>query len=171
MTSSIPYTMSLDNTHMYNIRDRRGPLPKKLYHPSSITSYLRSDPDLTKAYYMLKLARLEDIYDAEQANFTLFVPSDKYMSDIPEGIFTNMDSGTARAIIQSMTLRNKITAELLAGSGASRYITMNHYNKLYITSNNNDVYVNSNALIVSKDIELENGIVHVINKLITPVIV
>jgi uncharacterized surface protein with fasciclin (FAS1) repeats len=170
MTSCGPYSQSNNFTSMTHIQDLRGSLPRKEYTRDSLTDIISRNQDFSKFKYILKLSKLDGIYNDPQANFTLFVPSDKELANVPEGVFTNMDDATARHIIQASTLRNRITGILLEDSPASYFVTMCRINKLFITNVNGETYVDS-ARVIQKDIECGNGIIHVIDRLIWPLMI
>jgi len=157
---------------MYRIPDIRGPYPVKSYTPNSLMGYIASRDDMTRMAFMIRLAKLDGIYNDPQADFTLFVPLDTSLTDVDESVFINMDDCTARTIIQSLTIRRIIPCQLIEDNKASRYNTMNQYNKLFITVGpDNTVYVNNDTKILEKDILLSNGMIHTIDKLIWPVMV
>jgi uncharacterized surface protein with fasciclin (FAS1) repeats len=169
MTSITPTTMSLDNSHMYSFVDLRKCVkgPKK-YCRGSIMDIINSNPDFSKFSFIIKLARLDDILNDIQANFTVFVPSNRMISDLPEGVLTNLDISSARQIILSSTLKYRITSELLEDSPSSYFVTMNSVEKLFITNINGITYINNCIRVVHKDIQATNGLIHVVDKLIWP---
>lgn len=171
MTSSGPYTQSYNMTHMWDITDLRGCLPKKGVCARSLTGILKNHPDFTKFNYVLELSGLDGIYNDKQANFTLFVPSDKALRYLPNGVLTNMDKATARHLIKSSTLDRIITSDLLESSQAFYVLTKDLPNRLFISNVNNKTYINGDACIVSKDLMASNGIIHVIDVLLWPEII
>lgn len=171
MTAIGPYTKSYDFTHMAFIPDIRGNKPPREYRTGSMVDILSSNPDFSKALYMLKLAKLDTIYDEPQANFTLFVPSNAAIAKIPDEVFVNMDRATARHITMSSSMLNKITGTLLEDSPASYFLTTNRQNKLFISNVNRQTYVNNCLKVIKKDIIADNGVIHVIDGLIWPAII
>jgi len=185
MTSSGPYTPYLNFTHMFNIPDLRGPLPIKLSSPNTLLNIIQLHPDFQKFYHLIKLANLENILNDIQADFTMFVSSDKALSRIiGDDIFTNMDILTARAILRSSMLNNRISSEVFKDSPCAYYNTVDQANRLCITNVNGETYINNtakvnninknlgkNAKVIYKDIVATNGIIHVIDNLIIPYIV
>jgi hypothetical protein len=166
MAGITPNCASHNMTHMYDFHDLRSTQKKIIYSPRSIMGIINNNPNFSRFNYMLKLAKLDSIYNDIQANFTLFVTDDKSLSHISEAVFTNMDVLLARHIIQKSTLKNKITAELLKGSPVSYFSTMNRAEKLYITNVDNQTYINSSIKIIDTDLEANNGIIHIVNNLI-----
>lgn len=174
MVSIGPSTQSNNFTHMFDIPDLHScpSLPSdKQYCPNSIMDIINTNTDFTKFYYMVKLAKLEGVLNNKQANFTLFVPSDKAIAKLGESMFINMDSATARHIVKSSTLDKRITSELLQDSKASYFVTKDPVNKLFISNNYDNIYINNDIQVIQKDILLSNGIIHVIDGLINPIII
>jgi uncharacterized surface protein with fasciclin (FAS1) repeats len=172
MTSQGPYTQSYDFTHMYNLGDLRSTSSKykKIsVCPDSMLDIIHTHPDFKKMKYMMELSGLETTYNDPQANFTIFVPSDKALSGINENIFLNMDRNTARGIIKTSTINRKIPSELLKDSMACYFYTLYPPNRLYINSIRNELYINDCIRVIGTDIITKNGIIHVIDKLIDPI--
>lgn len=171
MVSIGPYSESMNFRHMFDIPDLRGHLPHREPCPTSLTGIIQNHPDFSRFRYMLNLANLESTYNDPQANFTLFIPSDKALSYIDNGVFTNMDKGIARHIVKSSTLRRKITSAILADSPASWLHTNDPPNRLFVTNLNGRTYINNTINVIHKDMEATNGIIHVIDDLIWPDII
>ena len=168
MVSSGPYTQSMNQTHMFDLPDLRGPLPIIIKCPNSLSGIVDSHPDFTKFKYMLNLAKLDTLYGDLQADFTIFVPSDNALRHINNNVFLNMNKNTARHIIKSSTLKRKITSAILSDSPASWFHTMDPPNRLFVTNINGKTYLNNTINVVHKDIPASNGIIHVIDGLIWP---
>ncbi len=171
MVSIGPYSESLNFTHMFNQRDLRGPLPLRKETPGSLSYLIAFHPDFSRFRYMLRLAKLDGLYNDIQADFTVFIPSDKALEHIPPGVFTNMDDATARHIILSSTLNRRITRDILEDSPASYFITRDPTNRLFITNISGRTYLNNDINVIHKDLEASNGIIHVIDALIIPLII
>jgi uncharacterized surface protein with fasciclin (FAS1) repeats len=168
MTSSGPYTQSHNMTHMWDFTDLCGNLPKQHICTTNLYGIIKNNINFSKFKYILKLAKLDNILNDPQANFTLFVPTDKALNNISDGVFTNMDSSVARHIIKSSMLERKITSDILENSPACNFITKDPPNKLFITNMNGKTYINNCIQIIEKDIDANNGIIHTIDGLIWP---
>lgn len=171
MVSIGPNSQSYNFTHMFSIPDLRGHLPKQEECPNSLMSIISNHKDFSKFRYMVKLAKLEGILNDKQADFTLFIPSDRAISGLGDNVFINMDDATARHIIKTSMLDRKITSELLSDSPASYFITKDQPNRLFITNISGRTYINNDINIIHKDMLASNGIIHVIDKLIWPEII
>ena len=129
---------------------------------------LNTHPDFTKFTYIVKLAELDILLDQEQANFTLFVPSDtelKYNNQI-DTIISNMDKGDAKQLVSALLLDGRLPKEILTDSPASYYTTKNNSNRMFITNINGNTKINNDVTVLHFDIIRTNGIVHVVDKLI-----
>ena len=172
MVSMAPTTQSYDLSHMYLIPDLRsvGPV-KEIINPNSLLGIINSHEDFKKFKYILNLSGMSGRYADPQGDFTVFVPSDVAISHIPEEIFINMDSNTARAIVKSSTLKRRIPSELIEDSPATKFITTDPINKLFITNISGNTTINECINIVHKDMMSSNGIIHVVDGLLWPVII
>lgn len=169
MTSIGPYSQSHNFTHMFNIRDIRGCLPKKELCCNSISGFIQNNPNLSIFNKMLEKSNLQSIYNDNQANLTLFVPSDLALKDLDKNIFKNMNNLTARNIIKASTLDRRIPSELLEDSPSAYFNTKNPYNRIFISNMNEKTYINNCINIIQKDIETNNGIIHIVDGLIWPI--
>ena len=168
MTSCGPNTQSMNFSHMFDFNDINGKLPKKTYSKNSIMDVINYHPDFTKFLYIVKLADMDNILDKQQANFTLFVPSNSSIKDIREDIILNMDQGDAKNIVQSSLLDYRIPKELLVDSPAAYFNTLSPQNRMFVTNINSNTKINNTLNIVHFDIICTNGIIHVVDKLIRP---
>lgn len=170
MVSISPNTLPFINSHMYSFNDLR-PCVKKTsscYCPNSIMDIINTNQNFTKFRFIIKLAGLDITYDSQLANYTLFVPSDAALSKIPEGVFLNMDIGTARNIVKTATLKNKITFDLIKDSPISSFLTLNDSEKLLITNISGVTNINNCIRLIKPDILACNGVIHVTNDIIWP---
>lgn len=168
MVSTGPSYEYKNFTHMFDMPDLRGPLPEIKYNKDSIMYLLNDNPDFSKFKYIIKLANLENIYNDIQANFTLFVPSDKALSHIDDNVFINMDLLTARNIIRSSTLKQRITGAILEDSPISLLHTLDPRNRLRVTNINGRTFLNNSINVIHTNISASNGMIHVVDNLLWP---
>ena len=171
MTANFPYSEASNFRTMFDITDLRGPLPYKATCPSSITGILQSHPYLSKAQHVLKQSGLESLYDDPQANFTLFVPSDHAYSRLEPGVFENIDLSIARHLIQGNTLKRKITKDLLQNTPVAQYETKSPPNRLFVSNLSGKTFINNCVPVLQFNIEATNGIIHVLDGVVWPIIV
>jgi uncharacterized surface protein with fasciclin (FAS1) repeats len=172
MTSIGPNTTSLLNTHMYEFVNKRPcVITKKKYNINSLMGIIDRNPDFSIFSYIVKLAKLDNMFDNTCYNYTIFIPSDNLLCQKIKNMVTNFDISTARQIVLASTLKNKITYELLEDDPASYYITLNPVQKMYITNINGNMSVNVEINVIYKDITATNGIIHVTDNLILPYLI
>ena len=173
MTSIGPNSQSYNFIHSFDIPDlKRNVTKEPSYTQGTLMWMINSDPNFSKIKYMIKLAKLDGIYNDPQANITLFIPYDLFLKHIAEEYFTEMDIGAARQTIQNCTLKYKITSELIEDSAMSYYTTVAR-DKIEIMNINGITYCrkgeapyNPTLRIIKKDIIASNGIIQVINGLL-----
>jgi uncharacterized surface protein with fasciclin (FAS1) repeats len=172
MASIGPNTASLMNTHMYEFVNRRPcVITKKKYNINSLMGIIDRNPDFSIFSYIVKLAKLDSMFDNICDNYTIFIPSDGLLCEEIKNMVTNFDISTARQVVQASTLKNKITCDILEDDPASYYITLNPVQKMYITNINDKMRVNVNINVIYKDIEATNGLINVIDGIILPYLI
>jgi hypothetical protein len=169
MTSCGPNTQSYNFTHMFTFNDIRGNLPVKTYHKNSLMFLLDTHPNFTIFTYIVKLADMDIILDNIQANFTLFAPSDSDLKHIDKNVFLNMDTGSARNIVLSSLINNRIPSELLKNSPAMYLNTNSPQNRMFITNIDGITRINNQMRVIHFDIICNNGIIHVVDNLLKPI--
>ena len=165
MVSNGPSTQSNNFTHMFEFVDLRGSAPQKKYDPNSIMGVINNTRYFSKFKYIIEKAMMNDILGSQQANFTLFIPTDLGLGDKN---LADIDVGSARQIVKSSMLDRKITSELLEDSPASFFMTNDPYNRIFVRNIGGVTYINDDIKIIQKDIIIGNGIIHVIDKLLRP---
>ena len=168
MVSVAPNSQSLNFTHMWNQTDIRGPLPKAEACSNSLLGALEKNPDFSIFRKIVKKAKMEDIFNNKQANFTVFVPSDNSMSPEMKENINNMDLLKARQIIKASSLDNKISSECFAGRQSLSLVTRDRSNRIEISSSNGQTFLNKTITLVSSDLILDNGIIHTVSEPIIP---
>lgn len=169
MTSCGPYWQAQNYTHMFDIPDIRGPLPIVKLCPGSIASIINDNPDFSAFNFILRLSGLQNIYNGLQANCTLFVPSNSVFKDT--NFIKNMDRNTAINIVRNSTLDKIITKDIIQESPASIFTTRNNPNNLFIQNISGISEICPNIHFLQFNIRANNGIIHVIDKLIIPDVV
>ena len=172
MTYCAPNSHSYNFTHMFDMPDLRGPLPKIIAQPNTLLSIIDNHPDFTKFKFMVNRANLRDTLNSTQSEFTLFIPSDKALSmKINDDYFINMDILTARSIVRTSMLNRRISSEVIEDSPNAYYYTIDKANRLCISNISGQTYINGDIKVIYKDIMANNGIIQVIDGLIIPHIV
>lgn len=167
MTAQYPCAPRFDMTHMYNMRDSRGCLPKKAYCENSIMGIIEKNPDFSKFRYLIKLAKLDGSLNDPQANVTVFVPSDKAIAPLGDSWCVNADLGWAFNLVRTSTVNRRITLELLAQSPAFYLLTRNDPNRLFLSNISGKTLINNDVCVLA-EIPCTNGSIIVVDKLILP---
>jgi len=168
MTANGPSTEAHDMRSMYVHSDNHGCPPKRLLYPNSIAGVLGGRKDTSKFHAILRMARLEELYNDPAADFTLLTPVDPF---IPDDVFVNMDQSLARHIVKTCTLNRRIPMELLRDNPVSIFITADPPNKLRVSTIQGVTYVNEFIKITEPDVMCSNGILHLTTGIIWPVII
>jgi uncharacterized surface protein with fasciclin (FAS1) repeats len=168
MTASMPYSEVFNYRTMFDFTDLRGCLPEKKFCPTSLTGLVNEHPDFRKFSYILNLSGLAPTYNNAQANFTIFVPSDKALDGIHPSVLENLDALEARHIVQSSTLKRRIPGAILEDSPAAIFTTLGDPNNLWVTNMSGHTYINNTINVIHKDMSASNGLIHVVDRLIWP---
>mgnify|MGYP001289925403 CR=1 FL=1 len=169
MVSLGPYHEKTSNMYILDQRLPRGSAySKQVECPNSLSYIISNEKRFSKFRYILRLSKLNNLYNDIQSNSTLFVPTDNFLQNIPESVFINMDLLTARQIIKASTLKNRITNDILKDNPSCYFITENSTNKLLVTNFNNQTKLNNQINLLDEEIFANNGIIHVIDDLILP---
>ena len=157
-----------------NIKDLRKPIQPKEPKacPGNLMSLIQDNPDFSIFNYMIGVGQLYNKFNSPQANFTIFVPTDSFLrAKYSENMFKNMDLYTARETVLYHTLRGKVTFDMLRSSKCMYLDTMidkSVYSKILVESRDNTVVLNNTARMKAKDIQLTNGMIHIITDLLIP---
>jgi transforming growth factor-beta-induced protein len=171
MTSSGPYTQSLNFTHMYDMPDLNGYI-KPSITPNSLLDIISDKKNGFTFYgFLLEKSGLRELFNQLSFNYTVFIPNDitikiKNLDDI----FLNADMSYSRSIILSTMLDNKITTDLLMISEMIQLMTKSPPNNLNISYMNDIITINDIATVTQSNIEANNGLIHVIDNVIFPIV-
>ena len=169
MVSFAPNTQSLLYNHMSFFTDYQSDVePKMCLNKGSIYDFISSNPKFSKFKKIVDTANRMGFLNDDQANCTVFIPSDDYLKHIPQNYFNTMDDGLAREILASSTIPKILASDLITSSPVAYYYTRNPKMRMYVTNINSRTKINNCATIVRYDIWCNNGIIHLIDNLIEP---
>lgn len=168
MTSSGPYTEAFNYRQMFDIQDLRGKLPLSSLNPSSIAGYIDNNPKLSFFNHLIKKANKTNELNDPLANRTMFIPLDNLLSPEEKKAILSADGNTALHYLASCSLKNIIPSDLLRESGCATYYTLNRPNNIFVNLDAENFLLNHRVSIVSPDIHLSNGLIHLTNGLLTP---
>lgn len=168
MVSVGPDTQSYNYTHMYSFVDLNTDCKKPEIEKGSIYDYINSNPSFSKFKTIVNHSKNIGLLNDIQANCTVLIPKDEYLSDIPLEYFTKMDDGLARQILASSIIDRKICGKLLSSSPVAYYITRNPEMRMYVENISGITTVNRCSRVVQYDIKCTNGLIHIITGLLVP---
>jgi len=168
MTACYPESQNYMFTHMWSFQDLQGNKPELLRNKGTIYDFLVSDGSFKKFLLIVDRARMTSQLDQIDANFTMMIPPDNFLQQIPEEYFAQMDDGLARQILKASSINRKIDSQLITSSPVSYYYTLNPKMRMYITNIGGVTQINNCAQITQYDVPMTNGLVHITNGLVIP---
>lgn len=169
MTSYAPNTQSYLFNHMSSFVDYSTDKDPVMYiNQGSIYDFISSNTKFSKFKKIVDTANRMGFLNQEQATCTVFVPSDDYLTHIPQEYFDTMDDGLAKDILAASTIPKILAADLITSSPVCYLYTKNPKMRMYVTNINSRTILNNCASIVQYNIWCNNGIVHLIDNLIEP---
>lgn len=160
MTSIGPYDNIHEMNHMWDFTDIRGKFPINAWRLNGIMGTLKRLGTFTKFLKIIKMANMEHKFDHTLFDSTIFVVDDKTIND---DFIDQMDTGTARQIIDSFLISGQLDPEFIKSSPMS-YYTNKRGDNILVSNINNDTYVNQNSLIVNHFVT-DNGIIYQLDSL------
>lgn len=172
-----PGTQSYNFTHMYDQVDLRGCSPKTDGCKGGLMNTLLIHKDFSEFAAIVKKAKLETIFNSPQADFTVFVPDNKAIQRQYHNFASKINISEAQHIVKSLTLKNRITYDLLKDSPMATYTTRDFPNNLTVMNVNGRTIVTNcsercageSANLIHADILCKNGIIHVIDNVLYPI--
>ena len=137
----------------------------------TIAEYIAIDPDFSILLQALKKANLADLLDGE-GNFTLFAPDNYAFNDLFEelgvsGIY-DIKADTLIPILLYHMLGTEIKYSMFfSGNYTTLSPDLGNYRILNI-SVSDGVYINSDARVIYPDVDVKNGVIHIIDKVLVP---
>lgn len=169
MVSYGPDVENYNFTHMYSFVDYRpNKKPEVCINKNSIYAIIYGNPAFSTFRKIVDRANMIGVLNEMQAGFTVLVPSDEGLANIPKSYFDTMDIGLAKQIVKASCLNGCIDKFLLTSSPVAYYYTLNPDMRMYITNIGGSCIVNNCAKIVNFDMKACNGMVHVIDGFIAP---
>ena len=140
---------------------------------NTISGFIHSHPGEYQLFaWMIKLADMELKMGSEQFDQTLFLVNDanlrtQFGND--DSFFINMDKHQAIHIIGAHLLNKKIHKKTLESQRLTKLFTKNQQTELMFLNNYGDITINNMARLIEADIKLQNGVIHIIDRLLLPV--
>lgn len=170
MVSMGPYTQAFDMRHMYDFVDLRKKNPTKCsFDDNSLLGILHNTPDFSIFLSLVDKAQVAGKLSQEQADYTLFVPSDAELrKKYSDNYLKNIDKGTATQIIAFSTMNRKIDKKLLQSSPVSTFPTTNRSNTLSVSTVSGITMLQNTIQVIHWNHLADNGLIHVIDDFLIP---
>jgi uncharacterized surface protein with fasciclin (FAS1) repeats len=174
MTSSHGYYAYQDLVQTYSPNDLRY-LPKEptLYDKNSVFGFLLEN-NFTFFSYLFRTSKMDVRASQPQYNSTLFVCSDHILSQqLGEEFFMNLDRSDMLKIINLHTLTAPINEESLRSRRLSILQTRDPTSTITIINNGNELplevsVANRGGRVMSRQINCNNGIIYLLDRLLLP---
>jgi uncharacterized surface protein with fasciclin (FAS1) repeats len=136
--------------------------------PNTATDLIIEDPSLSSFYAAVKHA---DMVDAlKSGNFTVFAPNNEAFEVAGYGgiaAITSLPKDSARNIIAYHIVPNeRLKSDIITTIENTEYVTQSK-EKLFVSRMDTSIYVNG-AQIVKQDVKIDNGVVHIVNRVLSP---
>ena len=155
---------------------KKGKKQKKQPKCLTIGELAESSEDFTTLLEALKLAGLWEAVNDPEAELTIFAPTNDAFADIQEGTVTE---DTLLPVLLYHAVECKVTSSDLFGVGASPITvpTALEDNTFDVVIKGHDIFIQGDAnnvddlpQVIEADIEACNGVVHVVDQVILPVL-
>lgn len=172
----------------YGCQDKVNESDLYTFTGQTITNYLETSDNFTDFAYIcgrVKLSRKSDSYVSQllaaRGNYTVFAPTNEAVRAYLDSLYitTNYDitqipDSTAEYIVRNAIIDNGNDEAYLTTDFQTGALDKTNMNDRYITiSYDNDsvtgaaqTYINENSLLVTPDVEVENGVVQGVNKVL-----
>jgi len=133
--------------------------------PPTVAEIISSSPDHVNLDFALNAAGFVD--DLQGAGpFTVFAPTDAAFKALPEGVLDALFADVKA--LTDVLLYHVVGAKAMSGNLKNGQKIKTLFGKdVVVTINENGVYIN-NAKVTVVDLEADNGVVHVIDAVLTP---
>jgi len=170
MVSVGPYNKITDMQQMWNIPDLRGPAPEIVYPPKSLMGIIANHPELKAVCKMIKQANMDGRLADEQANLTVFLPSDVYVNErYPEGYVSRMGEGLAKRVLGASMLNRQIDRETMRSVVRGLFPCVDRSSHIQAFSTPcGCTCLNDLVMVKTWDIHASNGILHLCDGLLLP---
>ena len=144
------------------------PHPQPAPDPTTIVDVAVADGRFTTLVAALQAAGLDGTLDDENAEFTVFAPTDDAFNllgqDVIDGLLA--DTETLTDILTYHVLSGEVDASH-AISLAGSTVEMVNGDSIGLSLDNEDLLINTSTVIIA-DVEADNGIIHVIDAVLIP---
>lgn len=100
-----------------------------------------------------------------KGDFTVFAPTDAAFAALPSGLLGSLSTEQLTEILTYHVLSGEVFSADLEAEQAPA--TLNG-EELFVTSGENGVFVNGSSEVATPDLDVSNGVIHVVNKVLLP---
>ena len=138
----------------------------------SIVDVAREAGSFSTLLTALEAAGLDATLADGDADFTVFAPTDEAFEALPEGTLDTLlaDTDLLTDILLYHVITDSVVGSETALSLAGTTTTMANEAKLAITVRGDALYLNE-SVVIDTDIEASNGVIHVIDAVLTPTVI
>ena len=138
----------------------------------SIVDVARDAGSFSTLLTALEAAGLDATLADEDSDFTVFAPTDEAFEALPEGTLDTLlaDTDLLTEVLLYHVITDSVVGSDTALSLAGTTTTMANEAKLAITVRGDALYLNE-SLVIDTDIEASNGVIHVIDAVLTPTVI
>ena len=134
----------------------------------NIVETAEADGRFTTLVTALKAAQLDGNLSGP-GSFTVFAPTDNAFKKLPAGTIDSLLKDPQKYYLKKMLLYHVVNKELMAADVMRLgSIDTLEGQSLLIDVSNGTIFVNGNAKVITADIVCSNGVIHVIDNVLTP---
>ena len=144
------------------------PHPQPAPDPTTIVDVVVADGRFTTLVAALQAAGLDGTLDDENAEFTVFAPTDDAFNLLGQDAIDSLlaDTETLTDILTYHVLSGEVDASHAISLTGST-VEMANGDSIGLSLDNEDLLINTSTVIIT-DIEADNGIIHVIDAVLSP---
>ncbi len=143
-------------------------------NPGTILAELNQNPNLTTLVDALEVAGLDQVFNGNQQQLTLFAPDNTAFANLLSSLGYTSLSQVPVDVLTDVLLNHVVAGEFKSGSLVPGYLPT-----LLTFAATTDIYVNllvnlsggvkvNDATVTTADVDASNGVIHIINKVMVP---
>jgi len=132
--------------------------------PSTIVDVALADAQFSTLTSALTKAELVSALQGT-GPFTVFAPNNAAFTKAGITSLDGLSKDALTPILTSHVLNGKVLAADVKSGGVT---TLNTNNNIYLSVNSTGVYINGNIKVIATDVDVSNGVIHVIDNVIIP---
>jgi uncharacterized surface protein with fasciclin (FAS1) repeats len=134
--------------------------------PKDIVETAQSKDDFSTLAAAIEAADLAEALKAE-GPYTVFAPNNKAFEKLPEGTLESLLKPENKAQLQSILKYHVVSGKVMARDVTAGKVKTLQGKQINISIHDGTVMVND-ATVIQTDVAASNGVIHVIDKVLTP---